>query len=282
MKRLDDYIGMKEAKTKFGEMVAMAKYREALKRNGTDVTDTSINMVFEGPPGTGKTEIAGLMADALFEEGVMPGRDGKRVFVSTSAGSLKGEYEGQTIPKVTEAFEAAKGGVLFVDEANQWVASDSAYGQEAMAHLMMLAENNREDTVVILGGYTGLRENLGYVDPGLPRRFPDTVPFKAPDPKERVLIGSKMLSKSQHKMSPSARKKYAEAMAMMPPTASGGDVRNFNSAMITSVSNRYGRSKKEWSPDKLYKITPADVAFAMARYRDGENNPLGTYAQDAA
>ena len=68
---------------------------------------------------------------------------------------LVGEYIGQTAPKVEAAVQRALGGVLFIDEAYSLTSSDSSrdFGFEAVASLVRLMEDHREDLVVVAAGY---------------------------------------------------------------------------------------------------------------------------------
>lgn len=50
---------------------------------------------------------------------------------------------------------AAKGNVLFIDEAYSLVnRDDDSFGQEAVDSIIAEMENNRDNMVVILAGYT--------------------------------------------------------------------------------------------------------------------------------
>ena len=71
----------------------------------------------------------------------------------TSAMDLTGEYLGQTKEKVAKAMEAARGGVLFIDEAYELGAK--GYGEEAITKLLsMLTEDDYMDgkTIVVMAG----------------------------------------------------------------------------------------------------------------------------------
>ena len=69
--------------------------------------------LFLGNPGTGKTTIARVFADALSAMGILPSGQ----LVEVAPGDLKGQYMGHTAPKVDAIFDRAMGGVLFIDEA---------------------------------------------------------------------------------------------------------------------------------------------------------------------
>jgi SpoVK/Ycf46/Vps4 family AAA+-type ATPase len=69
---------------------------------------------------------------------------------------LVGEYIGQTAPKVKEAIEMARGGVLFIDEAYALArsAEDSKdFGREVIEILVKELSNGPGDLAVIVAGY---------------------------------------------------------------------------------------------------------------------------------
>lgn len=263
---MDSMIGLDSVKDEFKSMIAVAKYRQALKEKGLDTKATSLNQVFEGEPGTGKSVVARQFGRALGESGMLKGNEaGEHPFIEVSPNTLKGQYRGHTTKNMQDAFDQARGGVLFIDEANAWANPSDEYGVEAMSTLMKLTEDNREDVVVALGGYPGLRNALQRVDPGLPRRFPSMVEFPPYSPSEKVQIGRKMLSDNHLKLTPKTAKEYSGLIARIP--GQGGDVENFNGFVTKSVALRRSKAKDPASFD-LHKVTSQDLRYAADRYRD--------------
>ena len=71
------------------------------------------HLVFSGNPGTGKTVVARLFSEILYNNKII--QENKLVEVGRT--ELVGEYVGQTAPKVKRVFDDAIGRVLFIDEA---------------------------------------------------------------------------------------------------------------------------------------------------------------------
>ena len=64
---------------------------------------------------------------------------------------ISGEFVGQTKKKVTEKLDAAKGGVLFIDEAYE--LGKGAYGEEALTTVLAAMTDPEYKVVIIIAGY---------------------------------------------------------------------------------------------------------------------------------
>merc|ERR1712217_1022026 len=104
-----------------------------------------MNLVIVGNPGTGKTTFARLLFRFLRAHGVLK----KDVFIERNALELKGQYCGQTAPKISEMFKMASGGCLFLDEAYA-LADGDHFSNEAIRMLLTEVENHRTDVMVVL------------------------------------------------------------------------------------------------------------------------------------
>jgi len=112
LKELDSFVGLTRLKAEAHELVQVMQYDQHQREAGCAVTSPPIHMVFQGEPGTGKTEVARLMSKILCAVGVVS----RGQLHEMDAADLTGEYLGTTKKKVKKAFENARGGVLFLDE----------------------------------------------------------------------------------------------------------------------------------------------------------------------
>ena len=105
------------------------------------------------------------------ENGLLPVGD----LIEVGRADLVGKYVGWTAPTVKAKFAAAKGSVLFIDEAYSLVDDkDGLFGDEAINTIVQEMENHRDDIVVDLRGLSGQDGAVFEKEPGpaLPHRLP--------------------------------------------------------------------------------------------------------------
>ena len=129
----------------------------------------SHHMVFAGDPGTGKTTVAKIVAQALFEIGAIP----ENKCMEVSASQLIKGYVGQTGSHVESVLKSALGGVLFIDEAYELMVKDgqNTFNNDALSVLLSYMENHRHELVVIAAGYEDEMREFLASNVGLTRRF---------------------------------------------------------------------------------------------------------------
>ncbi len=205
MAELDAMVGLTAVKDQIRSIAASieAARRRALAGHGTD--KPMQHFVFLGPPGTGKTAVARIVAKIFYAFGLLE----TPAVIEAQRSDLVGEYLGATAIKTNALIDAALGGVLFIDEAyslvNEGDGQGDRFGNEAVQVLLKRAEDDRDDLVIILAGYERQMENFLGSNPGLTSRFAIRVKFPGYTPAELLSLADLALERRGELLDPDAR-----------------------------------------------------------------------------
>lgn len=171
---LDKIVGLIEIKEYVRGLKEYFAVQKRRREEGLKAGELNKHMIFTGNPGTGKTTIARIVSKYLKAIGVLSGGQ----LVEVSRGDLVGRYVGHTAPLVNQVIKSALGGVLFIDEAySLYRGEDDSFGLEAIDTLVKGIEDNRDNLIVILAGYSKEMEGFLETNSGLKSRFPNIINF---------------------------------------------------------------------------------------------------------
>lgn len=204
---LNHMIGLKEAKDVIAKALNYYKAQKIYKDKGIFRNRPAMHMVFTGNPGTAKTTVARLFAEIMKDNGLLS----KGNLFEVGRSDLVGKYVGWTARIVKDKFRAARGSVLFIDEAYSLVEDRSGlYGDEAINTIVQEMENNRDNMVVIFAGYPDKMEEFLQKNPGLRSRIAFHVPFADYNAGELTAIADQMVqTMGMHFDSAARQKLYA-------------------------------------------------------------------------
>lgn len=189
--KLEELVGLLEVKKHIKSIENLVLYKRK-QNKGIKSLPICMHMAFYGPPGVAKTTMARIIGKRFKEAGLLS-RGG---FYEIGREDLVGKYVGWTADKVVKKVREAKGSVLFIDEAYSLVNdSRDSFGNEALAALVKEMENNRDDTVVILAGYTDEMKKMISSNPGLKDRIAFNIEFPNYSADELFEIFMQMLDK---------------------------------------------------------------------------------------
>ncbi|MBM7837770.1 SpoVK/Ycf46/Vps4 family AAA+-type ATPase [Alkalihalobacillus xiaoxiensis] len=174
MDELNQLIGLTKVKEEVSKLTSFAKVKESRRRMQLPVPPLPLHTVFSGPPGTGKTTVAKLYAEALNEIGLLK----KGHLVTVTRSDLVSGYIGQTAIKTNEVIQDALGGVLFIDEAYSLIqGGTNDYGAEAVTTLTQAMTEHEENLIVVFAGYQREMQQLLQSNPGLESRVRKEIEF---------------------------------------------------------------------------------------------------------
>ena len=171
---LDQIVGLETIKEYIRSLQNHIRMQEIRKAQGMKTSDISKHMIFTGNPGTGKTTIARLISRYMKAIGALS----QGQLVEVTRADLVAQYVGQTAPLTMSVVKSALGGVLFIDEAySLYRGKDDSFGLECIDTIVKAMEDNRDNLIVILAGYSKEMEGFLESNSGLKSRFPNTIHF---------------------------------------------------------------------------------------------------------
>ena len=193
MAELDSMIGLSSVKDQIRQITASVEAARRRVMAGYGAEKPMQHFVFLGPPGTGKTSVARVVAKIFYAFGLLD----TPVVVEAQRADLVGEYLGATAIKTNQLVNSALGGVLFIDEAyslvNDSEGQGDRFGHEAIQALLKRAEDDRTELIIILAGYEKQMEGFLASNPGLNSRFGLRVKFPTYSPAELMALAEASL-----------------------------------------------------------------------------------------
>lgn len=241
--KLKEVIGLEEVKDFIRSLQAQLKIKNQRKALGlpSDQSQT-LHMIFKGNPGTGKTTMARIIGEVLYNLGVL----NSKKFIETDRSGLVAGYVGQTAIKTKEKIDSALGGILFIDEAYslaQDAESSNGFGREAIDTLVKGMDDNRENLLVILAGYSEDMDRFLEINSGLKSRFANVIEFKDYSVEDLLNIADNIFKDKGYVITEGARVKMRsifEQASKVQDFGNGRYVRNLFEKTIRNQAVRLG------------------------------------------
>jgi AAA+ superfamily predicted ATPase len=165
LRQLDAMVGLNTLKSAVCDQVIY--YLQGLHEGSEN---DYMHTVIEGPPGTGKTEVAKLLGGVFSKLGILK----KKTFKKATRADMVAGYLGQTTIKTKALIEECLGGVLFIDEAYSLGNDEKkdSYSKECLDTLCEALSDHKGELMVIIAGYSDQLDSCFFkYNDGLRSRF---------------------------------------------------------------------------------------------------------------
>ena len=257
-KELNELVGLEKVKKTLYDLVDLITLKNKTK-DDLKINNVNLHMVFLGNPGTGKTTVARLIGDILYDLKYI--RLNKLIEVSSK--DLVAEYVGQTAVKTMNVVEKAMGGILFIDEAYALADKDgdNSFNGEAIATLIKAMEDYRDDLIVIFAGYTKEMQDFLDSNSGIVSRIGYTLEFDDYTNEELIEIFKGMVKKAGFILNddciPEVERLINESRGMK----NFGNARFIRNVFERTVINHATNTKNNKRKDILKTITKKDIKY---------------------
>jgi Holliday junction resolvasome RuvABC ATP-dependent DNA helicase subunit len=281
-KELQSMIGLESVKSAVEELLTRAKANYDREIEGKEPIQTNLNRVFLGPPGSGKTTVAGLYGRILADLGLLSSGD----LVMKTPADLLSNNIGESELNTKNALDAAQGKVLILDDAHMLYKS-SGHGTDDTDSFRVgiidtlvakIPSAPGDDRCVILVGYEDrMKEMFRNCNPGLQRRFPleDSFIFENYNEVELGKILELKLNKEQVIVNDKARQVAQEVLNRMrirPNFGNGGDIDNLLGRAKIAYRKRISASTSKTSESTQITLEPEDFDPDYDRASRGSRN----------
>src|SRR5580692_11748474 len=271
--RLDAMVGLAPVKQEIRSLVARMSVEQKRRDQGLDVSALSQHMVFTGPPGVGKTEVARLVGDIF--RGLKVLRKGH--VVETDRAGIVAGYIGQTAIKTLEKCREALDGILFVDEAYSLTETTAVigpdFGKEAIDTLLKFMEDNRDRIIVIAAGYRNEMRRFVDSNPGLSSRFSKTIDFPSYNADELCEIFKRMAIRQQFNLPDGFEAKLKPWIENRSKAEDWANAREMRTLLERARESQALRVASDPAAD-ISQVTLEDIVLAMGEKPEEDRLPV--------
>jgi SpoVK/Ycf46/Vps4 family AAA+-type ATPase len=257
---LDALIGLGSVKAQLRRIIAVVQANEERSKAGLHPVSSGLHLVFTGPPGTGKTTVARLVARLYASTGALTGSR----FTEASRSDLVAGYVGQTAMKTAAVIDKTRPGVLFIDEAYALTPHhDSDFGAEAIAAMVKAMEDYRRELAVIVAGYGDEMADFVASNPGLKSRFKTYIAFPDYTPDELLQIFESLVRGASIALGAGVREKAAGIFARAVGAADFGNARFARSLFEEAYARMSARAAADGAVElsELTELTAEDLEW---------------------
>lgn len=258
LKELNSLTGLSNIKMQIKDLLSLLKFN---KKAQLDINNLNLHMVFTGNSGTGKTTVARLITDILYNLRYI----NQNRLVEVTAKDLIAEYVGQTAGKTYNVIKSALGGVLFIDEAYsitmENIGEGASFGSECIAMLLKLMEDYKKEIVIIFAGYKNEMEKFEKSNPGLSSRIGYKIDFPDYTIEELTTIFLQLLKKNSLDISKKALEDVKNIIRDSTKIENFGNARYINNLFQKILVEHAKNEEKHNYSKNIYMIKKEDIQY---------------------
>jgi len=260
LKDLEKLVGLEDVKVKTNEFIDLIQFSNKIGQK----LNINLHMIFTGNSGTGKTTVARVIAEILYNLGYVK----ENKLIEVSAKDLIAGYIGQTAIKTQTVVDSAIDGVLFIDEAYSIIGIEgnkSNFSGDCISTLIKAMEDNRDNLLIIFAGYKEEMEEFIEFNPGIFSRIGYNIFFEDYTTEQLLDIFMFMLEKNKFTMTNEAKEKVTELIEKAIKVKNFGNARFIRNLIQKVILKHVTNSKDIVDLKKLMIITDKDVSEEMLK-----------------
>ena len=270
LKDLNELVGLEKIKNQINDLIYLLKFN---KKVNLDIAKLNLHMFFTGNPGTGKTTVARLISDILYNLGYVQ----QNKLVEVSAKDLIANYVGQTPGKTFSILKSAFGGVLFIDEAYSIVSQENrgSFGDECIATIIKVMEDYKDKLVIIFAGYEKEMEEFIKYNAGLTSRVGYKIKFEDYTTDELMKIFEGLLNKNKLKIEDNAKEEIRKIVYESSKIENFGNARFINKIYQNLLIEHAKNTDSTINMEDLFTIKLIDVNKEKLIAKDDQKKRIG-------
>ncbi|KAH7098449.1 P-loop containing nucleoside triphosphate hydrolase protein [Auriculariales sp. MPI-PUGE-AT-0066] len=271
--KLKKMIGLNSVKQSVEDLIDLISTNYKRELQEKEPLQVTLNRVFYGNPGTGKTTVANIYGQILADIGMLS----KGEVVMKNPSDFKGQHIGASEAQTKDILKSTVGKVLVIDEAYMLYkggGSDDLRQTDQFSAAVIdtiVAEVHNvpgDDRCVLLLGYEPqMQDMFQNSNPGLSRRFDVENPFRFEDFSDAELLQILDLKMGQQDMSATdeAKKVVIDVLGrsrLRPNFGNGGEVENLLTRAKISYQKRQSQlPTSQRSHDAILEPVDIDANF---------------------
>lgn len=252
LEELNSLIGLEKIKNEVIKLKDFLTFLNKVKENAL-IKVPNLNMTFVGNPGTGKTTVARIITNILYDLKYIKNNS----FIEVTTGDFIGRYVGHTGPKTKELISLNKGGVIFIDEAYSFTSKGQSFAQEALVEI--LKEMETGETIFIFAGYKEQMQEFIDMNPGLKSRLGYNLIFDDYSLEQLYEIFVRKVNLSKLKLEPSMEIKIKEIINHYKDSENFGNARFINNLFDKLLLEHASKVLNEDDIDALLTLNLSDT-----------------------